>query len=374
MAARRGSRILSNCSPNISNPTPTTPTPCRGPQYTNVSPIESDETSEDCHDTSADDDELVNEELTTEAPTLQQASPGPTGRIDEGLNLFNEDNEYLTVHRWHDHSMYYYDESEDVSERHRRAFEDVACESASHIKWGSDRRKQNDLWGNFAGGVDVKAPHKAKVACRWCGKILFHPQASPNSKGNLNSLKNHLRECKKTVVSSRTMAQFCAQGKRRATHYAYSLQNLQESQLALAVGCSIPFTTFEDPDFLHFLDMIRRSPSNNDISNRKKMARLLAAKTAIARRELAKELRQLESRVSLSLDAWTSPNHHPFLGIVIHFIDNTYTVRREVLGFEILSGIHSGMNMAEKIWSVLDEYDLLDKVGDNIDVSAPINY
>jgi hypothetical protein len=33
-------------------------------------------------------------------------------------------------------------------------------------------------------------------------------------------------------------------------------------------------------------------------------------------------LQELDSKVSVSLDAWTSSNQHPFLAIVAHYITN----------------------------------------------------
>lgn len=37
---------------------------------------------------------------------------------------------------------------------------------------------------------------------------------------------------------------------------------------------------------------------------------------------LLNAFQELESKVSLSLDAWTSPNQHPFLAIVAHYVTN----------------------------------------------------
>lgn len=303
-------------------------------------------------------DEDEDEEPDVVAPTDSSARTNP------GLSLYDEENEYLTTHRWHGSSMYYYDEGNDVSERHRRAFEDVASDAASHIIWNAQRKKQTRLWSNFASGVDYNAPHKAKVACRWCGKIMQPPRASIKSRGNLNSLKAHIAKCQASSVMTPSLEQFCESGLRRAADFSYSAKNLRTAQLDMSVMCNMPFSLARAPEFLHFIDIVRKLTSNEDLSDRKRLAKDLKVEATLARNQLRIDFSKLKSRVSVSLDAWTSPNHHPFLGIMVHFIDNEYRIRREVLGFENLTGVHSGINMAGTVWSVLAEFGLLDKVGD----------
>jgi hypothetical protein len=83
--------------------------------------------------------------------------------------------------------------------------------------------------------------------------------------------------------------------------------------------------------------------------------------------------------VSISLDAWTSPNGYAFLAIVAHYVTNdgnlgeyfrlkispaaAYTLLEELLiDFQELIGEHSGDNMAEVVWKTLDDYKLTGRV------------
>lgn len=351
-------RPLRDSSFNTVNLTPVTPTPPSKRRQTNVN------TEDDVSSIESDTAPAISESSDDEDSGANLSSAGSAANSYPGLSLFDEENEYLTTHRWHGLSMYYYDESSEVSERHRRAFEDIASESAPHIIWDGENKKQSQLWGNFASGLDYRAPHKAKVACRWCGKIMQHPQASPKSKGNLSSLKNHLASCQAKSAIPPSIEQFHQSGLRRAADFSYSSKNLRVAQLDMSVMCNMPFSLARAPEFLDFVNMVRKSTSNDELSDRKRLAKDLKKEAARSRDQLKIDFSNLKSRVSVSLDAWTSPNHCPFLGIMVHFIDNDYQLRREVLGFEILTGIHSGANMADTVWSVLTEYGLLDKVGD----------
>jgi hypothetical protein len=70
----------------------------------------------------------------------------------------------------------------------------------------------------------------------------------------------------------------------------------------------------------------------------------------------------LKSKVSISLDAWTSQNGIPFLGITAKWINDNWEIQTILVGFERLIGSHSGENLAEATKQVLQEYNLLGKV------------
>ena len=100
------------------------------------------------------------------------------------------------------------------------------------------------------------------------------------------------------------------------------------------------------------------------ILTRKTAPENMKKKAKTAREELTRHLASIESRISISLDGWTSPNNIAFVGIVAHFIDNDFVLRSEVLGFDVIQGSHTGATYADLVWQVLEEFDLLDKVGD----------
>lgn len=91
-------------------------------------------------------------------------------------------------------------------------------------------------------------------------------------------------------------------------------------------------------------------------------------------------LRTSISKIALSLDVWTSPNHHSFLGVVAHFVGenpshpeqvisrrltrtDASSAQRDVLvAFKNLLGDHTGLHQGLNIVSVIREYDLADQV------------
>ena len=68
------------------------------------------------------------------------------------------------------------------------------------------------------------------------------------------------------------------------------------------------------------------------------------------------------AKISLALDIWTSPNNITFMAIVGYFIDRNWKLREVLLGFEPLSGQHTGRKLAIVVNAVLDNYRLSDGV------------
>ncbi|KAJ7732345.1 hypothetical protein DFH07DRAFT_755307, partial [Mycena maculata] len=53
-----------------------------------------------------------------------------------------------------------------------------------------------------------------------------------------------------------------------------------------------------------------------------------------------------------------SPNQHPFLAIVAHYVTNDGKLEELLIDFREIVGEHSGENMAEEVWTTLELYGL----------------
>jgi len=66
--------------------------------------------------------------------------------------------------------------------------------------------------------------------------------------------------------------------------------------------------------------------------------------------------------LSFTIDAWTSKNTLPFLGITVHWIDEEWVLCSSTLDFSLLPGSHSGINLAKKFLEILDDFNIKTKV------------
>ena len=85
--------------------------------------------------------------------------------------------------------------------------------------------------------------------------------------------------------------------------------------------------------------------------------------------EVAALLEKARSKISVSVDVWTSRNYYSFLAVVAHFVDATYKQRDVLLAFRNLVGDHSGGAQAAVILDVIRQYNFETRfncfIGDN---------
>jgi hypothetical protein len=61
-------------------------------------------------------------------------------------------------------------------------------------------------------------------------------------------------------------------------------------------------------------------------------------------------------KASFTADGWTSKNSIAFLGILMYWIDRDWNMREALIGFDKLTGKHTGSQMATVFLKVLDRY------------------
>ena len=77
---------------------------------------------------------------------------------------------------------------------------------------------------------------------------------------------------------------------------------------------------------------------------------------------LNERLASVDSKISLTLDCWTSPNGLEFLGVTAHYIDAQWTMHELVLDFLPLYGAHTGENLCEALIGICDRVGILPKL------------
>jgi hypothetical protein len=68
------------------------------------------------------------------------------------------------------------------------------------------------------------------------------------------------------------------------------------------------------------------------------------------------------AKISLAIDCWSSPHRLAFMAINGYFIDKDWQYREVLLGFEPLTGTHSGVNLARVLETVLHKYDIAHRI------------
>jgi hypothetical protein len=70
---------------------------------------------------------------------------------------------------------------------------------------------------------------------------------------------------------------------------------------------------------------------------------------------------EYDGAISFATDAWTSPNHRPYICLTAH-LEHEGSPISFILDFVELPKSHSGKNMAEEFARILSHFDIEDKV------------
>jgi hypothetical protein len=69
------------------------------------------------------------------------------------------------------------------------------------------------------------------------------------------------------------------------------------------------------------------------------------------------------TRIHLSLDLWTSPNHLAILGVIATFISDDGVLENFVLALRQVKGEHSEENISKYTMEVIQEWGIASKLG-----------
>ena len=185
---------------------------------------------------------------------------------------------------------------------------------------------------------------------RKCNYETPHPYGASRSKskGSLISMGEHTIACKQRQRNNQTTMQSfllkTGQHKKAHKNTFYSSSGLTNALISWIVADNILFRGIKTPAFKRLLHVaaILEGKASKDCIRRQAASKEIRSKAAAAKKVLRQELQENRSRVTISLDGWTSPNGYAFVGIVVHYISNDFKIHREVLDFKILEGSHTG--------------------------------
>lgn len=123
----------------------------------------------------------------------------------------------------------------------------------------------------------------------------------------------------------------------------------------------LPFAIVEHPAFHDLIQLAQSAPSVPEPVSRKTIQRRLQMISHNRQKSILQSLPP-QAKLSISLDCWTSPFCQAFMAVTGYFIDSNWEYREVLLGFEPLSGQHTGLNLGGVLWDILQKYDIEDRI------------
>ena len=130
-----------------------------------------------------------------------------------------------------------------------------------------------------------------------------------------------------------------------------SEEEVKELLIECAVRDGFPLTFVESPRLRALFRPEIKIPSANTLK------RMIIKRYKEENEQIADQLRTAGSKVSVTLDCWTSPNTKSFMGITAHYIVNGI-LQSLALACAPLGGKHSGENLREVFVAKCDQFGL----------------
>lgn len=178
-----------------------------------------------------------------------------------------------------------------------------------------------------------------------------------------------LPEADKPVYSSPFAAAKVAGSNRLLSHTPWEEKELQAALIDWVILRDVSFNIATSTELRGLLTWNRTSLLKALPSSVSTITSYVRSTHALRMSEIKALLKTASSRLSISIDVWTSSNYLSFLGVVAHFSDSQYKQRDVLIAFRNLYSDHTGAAQAVIILNVLNKFNVAPRlqafVGDN---------
>ncbi|KAK9847191.1 hypothetical protein MYU51_020359 [Penicillium brevicompactum] len=227
------------------------------------------------------------------------------------------------------------------------------------LHWSGKRTAA--CWQHFDQVANAKTG-KPGAKCRQCHKVLDHPA---NGRYGTTALHRRLAgpTCRKSTSQETNIKGLLINAAQNtpATPTAFTQEAWEHKLLKLLSLSGLPFRFIEHADFRDVIAYARLAPIQPQIPSAKTMRSRLRGYVKEQQQSILKQLPP-SVKLSLALYCWKSPFGQAFMAVTGYFLDQHWEYREILLGFEPLSGSHSGVNLSEVVLKLLQQHEITDRV------------
>jgi len=214
------------------------------------------------------------------------------------------------------------------------------------------RQPRSKVWLHFVKAADYKASKTAK--CAHCG------QTYTSRRGSTTTMRDHLLKKHPDKLNPPDGAEASTKAvKSLFPERPFSEEEFRKRVVEWMMRGVIPFSAVELLEFRAMLNLLKPGVA---VPSRHTVSRDIMACYREGEARVNEQLRNAASKVSVTLDCWTSPNNKAFLGITAHYIDNDWKIQSLLLDFVPLYGDHTGENLCEAFVDVCERRGILGKL------------
>lgn len=141
-------------------------------------------------------------------------------------------------------------------------------------------------------------------------------------------------------------------------HGASKQESLTKNVVGFIIGTVQPLSIIEDPDFINMIngfDECYKIPCTKTLKDR------IFTTYEVGINALKSQFMQIQY-ISLTLDAWSSPAHLPYLGVTAHWLTSKFEPREVLLSMEELPYPHSAFEIQDHLFNLLHKWEIDSKI------------
>ena len=218
------------------------------------------------------------------------------------------------------------------------------------------------LWSNH--GTKVLLPVKkgklkgkeiVHFKCSYCRDKNFQ---GPSSTAFLEHLRKvHPYKCPELLPSvNKPPKDFFSKAKNMAP---FNEDVFMGKLLKWIIKTDQPFSVVDNEDFEDLLNYLKKDFT---LKARRTIMRRLDELYDQKRHEMKERMNGFKSKFSLTCDVWTSKNQLSFFGFTVHYIDDDWQMKQELLAFKYLQGEHDGKSLSVAFIEVLEDFGIADRL------------
>ncbi len=119
---------------------------------------------------------------------------------------------------------------------------------------------------------------------------------------------------------------------------------------------------FSVVDNLHFEDLLEYLKKDIGVKSRRTIMRRLDELYDQKKHEMKERLNGFNSKFSVTCNVWTSKNQLSFFGFTIHYVNDDWQMKEELLAFKFLEGEHDGESLSVAFINILEDFGIADRL------------
>ncbi|CAI9272514.1 unnamed protein product [Lactuca saligna] len=237
---------------------------------------------------------------------------------------------------------------------------DGASEVVEQNKMSVVREKRtSNAWRNYTNVRDPKTGKVVKAQCKHCSKLL-----TVTTKNGTSSLSKHNAIClqnpRNIDLKQKKISTFRTS---KSDVTTVSNREFNQNTIRLVVAKMIvideqPFSYVERDGFRYFCSVVVPQfciPSRFTVA--RDVSKLFLSETE----QLRNTLKNLNCRIALTTDCWTSVQNISYMCLTAHFIDDNWKLHKRILNFQNIDS-HKGKEIGKEIESCILYWGIEEKL------------